>query len=280
MSKLRILAVDDSVVNLMTLEQELQNKYEVIPMSSGDRALRFVRREQPDLVLLDIQMPDMDGLETLRRMREMKNGVTVPVIFLTSTSDKFTVVEGMKLGIMDYIVKPFQTDDLHERIERALKRRGSIPIDNRELYKHIMELRELIRSDKLTQASAKAGELMGYRINEEISGRLRVVKSKLDAGDGSSARQMMTRIIQLVETKEGKKRVRSSDRVEVTVKLRCAIDALDQFQTVEALDKLGQVLHYELGDECRSLCERALERLRDYDDVEAEKLLHDALESV
>ncbi len=123
-SRMRILAVDDNIINLATIEQELKSKYEVITVNSGARAVRFLSREQPDLVLLDIQMAVMDGLETLRKIRNLKNGSSIPVIMLTSKKDRDTVIEGSKLGIMDYVIKPFDSQDLHNRIERALKRAG------------------------------------------------------------------------------------------------------------------------------------------------------------
>lgn len=123
-SRMRILAVDDNIINLATIEQELKSKYEVITVNSGARAVRFLSREQPDLVLLDIQMAVMDGLETLRKIRNLKNGSSIPVIMLTSKKDKDTVIEGSKLGIMDYVIKPFDSQDLHNRIERALKGAG------------------------------------------------------------------------------------------------------------------------------------------------------------
>lgn len=123
-SRMCILAVDDNIINLATIEQELKSKYEVITVNSGARAVRFLSREQPDLVLLDIQMAVMDGLETLRKIRNLKNGASIPVIMLTSKKDKDTVIEGSKLGIMDYVIKPFDSQDLHNRIERALTRAG------------------------------------------------------------------------------------------------------------------------------------------------------------
>ena len=107
MEKMRILAIDDNTVNLATLEQELKSKYEVIPMISGRRAIKYLYREQVDLILLDVEMPIMDGIETLKEIRAQENGVTVPVIFLTAKKDKATVIDGAKLGIMDYITKPF-----------------------------------------------------------------------------------------------------------------------------------------------------------------------------
>ena len=126
-SRIRILAVDDNIINLATIEQELKSKYEVITVNSGARAIRYLCREQPALVLLDIQMAAMDGLETLRKIRELKGCARLPVIMLTARKDKETVIEGTKLGIMDYVVKPFDTKELHNRIERALIRAGVIP---------------------------------------------------------------------------------------------------------------------------------------------------------
>lgn len=126
-NRICILAVDDNIINLATIEQELKSKYEVITVNSGARAIRFLGREKPALVLLDVQMAAMDGLETLRKIRNLENGATIPVILLTSKKDKETVIEGTKLGIMDYVVKPFDSQDLHNRIERALKKAGVIP---------------------------------------------------------------------------------------------------------------------------------------------------------
>ncbi len=121
MEKLRILAVDDNSISLAAIEQELKKEYEVIPVNSGSRALQYLRREKPDLILLDIQMAQKDGIETLREIREMEKCKEIPVIMLTSKQDKTSVVETSKLGIYDYILKPFQGEDLHKRIDRVLK---------------------------------------------------------------------------------------------------------------------------------------------------------------
>lgn len=115
MEKLRILAVDDNSISLAAIEQELKKEYEVIPVNSGSRALQYLRREKPDLILLDIQMAQKDGIETLREIREMEKCKDIPVIMLTSKQDKSAVVETSKLGIYDYILKPFQGENLHNR---------------------------------------------------------------------------------------------------------------------------------------------------------------------
>lgn len=120
--KHKILAVDDISLSLATIEQALKGNYEVIPLNSGERALQYLRKNRPDLILLDVQMKSKDGVETLREIREMENCKDIPVIMLTSQNDKDTVVESYMLGADSYILKPFKTQDLYERIENALRK--------------------------------------------------------------------------------------------------------------------------------------------------------------
>ena len=122
MEKRRILAVDDNSISLATIEQELKREYEVIPVKSGERALQYLRRERPDLILMDIQMAQKSGIETLREIRGMEKCKDIPVIMITSKQDKATVVESSKLGVDDYVVKPFKGDDLRRRIGRVMER--------------------------------------------------------------------------------------------------------------------------------------------------------------
>lgn len=131
-SKLTILAVDDNSISLATIEQEFKRSYEVIALNSGIRALQYLsQKTPPDLILLDVQMAPLDGIETLRQIREMENCQETPVIMLTSQREKQTIVESSKLGINDYVLKPFKTQDLHERIERVLKAEVDKRLDNR-----------------------------------------------------------------------------------------------------------------------------------------------------
>lgn len=124
--KLRILVVDDSAVSLAIVEQKLKDMYEVITVNSGTRALRYLKNEKPDLILLDIKMEGKDGIQTLKELRTMENGAKVPVIMLTSKNDKGSLIETAKLGIYDYLLKPFDTQDLHSRIRRALEKSKKI----------------------------------------------------------------------------------------------------------------------------------------------------------
>ena len=120
--KLKVLAVDDNSISLATIEQELIDTYEVIPLNSGLRALQYLRKERPDLILLDIRMELIDGIATLQEIRNMERCKNIPVIMLTSMRDKNMVVESAMLGVEDYVVKPFNKTDLHERVDRVLKK--------------------------------------------------------------------------------------------------------------------------------------------------------------
>ena len=123
-NKPRILAVDDNAISLKAIDQALQSGYEVIPVNSGDRAIRYLMSEKPDLVLLDVQMADKDGIETLRELRTMKNGEDLPVIMLTSQNDKDTVLQSSKLEIEVYVLKPFDSNKLLARVDQTLKNAG------------------------------------------------------------------------------------------------------------------------------------------------------------
>lgn len=115
-----ILAVDDSSISLAVIEQELKDRYQVITVNSGARALNYLKRQKADLILLDIQMALKDGIETLREVRAMEECRDIPVIMLTSKGDKETILETSKLGIYDYILKPFKGQELRDRIQRTL----------------------------------------------------------------------------------------------------------------------------------------------------------------
>ncbi len=114
-----ILAVDDTAIVLTRISNTLRDDYEVITVNSGIRALKYLDQEKPDLILLDIQMAQKDGIQTLKEIRSMKDREDIPVIMLTGVEDKDFVLASAKLGICDYILKPFSSEDLLERIHRV-----------------------------------------------------------------------------------------------------------------------------------------------------------------
>ena len=119
-SKKCILAVDDSAIILTRISNTLSKDYEVVTVNSGMRALRYLKEEKRDLILMDIKMAQMDGIETLREIRTMEDREDIPVIMLTGVEDKDVVVESARLGIDDYILKPFYSDELIKRIRRVI----------------------------------------------------------------------------------------------------------------------------------------------------------------
>lgn len=120
-SKKRILAVDDTAIVLTRICNTLRDEYDVITVNSGVRALKYLELEKPDLILLDIQMAQKDGIETLQEIRTMKERADIPVIMLTGVEDKDIVLKSAKLGICDYILKPFCSEDLLDRIRRVFE---------------------------------------------------------------------------------------------------------------------------------------------------------------
>jgi len=128
-----ILVVDDEprMIKFIRMNLELEG-YRVSGATDGFEALEKVRRELPDLVLLDVMMPGMDGFETLERIREFSN---VPVIMLTVRADEEDKVRGLELGADDYVTKPFSPRELSSRIKAVLRRVEAPMPAEREILK-------------------------------------------------------------------------------------------------------------------------------------------------
>ena len=117
----RILVVDDDVMNLRMAEFILSKEnFEVVKVESGMECLNFLKEEKVDLILLDIEMPVMNGIKTFEIMRDNEELKDIPVIFLTAAADSDTVTEAVKLGAVDYVKKPFMPEELVKRVEKAL----------------------------------------------------------------------------------------------------------------------------------------------------------------
>jgi DNA-binding response OmpR family regulator len=116
----KILVIDDEDTTVQLISILLERRgFEVIKAYSAEDGMRKAYRHQPDLVLLDIMMPDMDGWEVCKRLREMSD---VPIIFLTARGDVKDVVRGLEMGADDYVPKPYDNDELVARIRAHLRR--------------------------------------------------------------------------------------------------------------------------------------------------------------
>ncbi|MDR0653586.1 MAG: response regulator [Synergistaceae bacterium] len=111
-----IMVVDDNLVNLRYIEGQLSGHYRVILAKSGEQALSICARERPDIILLDIEMPVMDGFETIARLKRDMVLSNIPVIFLTAHHDTATEVKGLESGAVDFITKPFEKSILLHRL--------------------------------------------------------------------------------------------------------------------------------------------------------------------
>ena len=115
----RILVVDDDSMNLMRTKMILGKEYAVLFANSGIEALEKLRHEQVDLVLLDIEMPKLNGIETFERMKEFAGDI--PVIFLTASGQESDVVSAIRLGAVNYLKKPFEPQELIRRVAQELE---------------------------------------------------------------------------------------------------------------------------------------------------------------
>jgi DNA-binding response OmpR family regulator len=116
-----ILIVDDTPANLNVLSSILrQESYRVRAVPHGEGALKTIAASPPDLILLDIQMPDIDGFEVCRRLKSDPASAHIPIIFISALDDGIDKVEAFRVGGVDYITKPFQIEEVLIRIETHL----------------------------------------------------------------------------------------------------------------------------------------------------------------
>jgi DNA-binding response OmpR family regulator len=125
--KTKILVVDDEPNIVQTLQDRLEmNEYQVITAGNGREGLEKVEQEKPDVILLDVIMPIMDGHEMLEMLRKQPGGRDVSVIMLTARSQTQDIARANACGIDDYIVKPFDLSELLEKIESVVEHRKSV----------------------------------------------------------------------------------------------------------------------------------------------------------
>lgn len=111
-----ILVVDDDAMNLRRTKMILEDQYHVLLAKSGEEALSRLKHEKIDLVLLDIAMPGMNGIETFEQMNN--HSIKVPVIFLTASGDEDDVMSAIRLGAVNYLKKPFYPPELLKRVAK------------------------------------------------------------------------------------------------------------------------------------------------------------------
>ena len=117
----KILIVDDDKVSLMTAKTVLSDVYKVIAVTEGSQAVKYLSKNSCDLILLDINMPEMDGFATFKAIREMEDCADIPIVFLTSDSDAETETKCFETGAIDFISKPFVPSVIKSRVGRVIE---------------------------------------------------------------------------------------------------------------------------------------------------------------
>ncbi len=179
-----ILVVDDEVNVIESFKQLLEEDYKVLTATNGEEALEKVERENLDIVLLDIRMPGMDGIEVLRRIEEMKENVDV--IMVSAVNTMKTAIEAMKLGAYDYITKPFAAEEVVVSVGKALEKRRLA----REVSYLRSQVAKPVRFDNIIGTCEKMHQV--YEVVSEMSKNDATV---LISGESGTGKELIARAI-------------------------------------------------------------------------------------
>jgi DNA-binding response OmpR family regulator len=157
----RILVVDDEAILVETIAYNLEQAgYQVTTAADGTSALQATQRETPDLVILDLMLPGMDGIEVCRQLRRERNTATTPIVMLTAKGDEIDKVVGLEVGADDYITKPFGRRELLARVRALLRRADYAPVN-----------REQPTQDTSNEAARPNRELVAGPLRIDLAGR-------------------------------------------------------------------------------------------------------------
>ncbi len=187
---MKILLVDDTPVNIDVLSKSLINEgYNIFAAPSGDRALKIIEKVEPDLILLDVMMPGLDGFETCQQLKSKESTKDIPVIFITAKSENSDVVNGFQLGGVDYITKPFNYEEVLKRVEthlkisKLMKNQQSLNKKLRDLNDELIEEKnqyeiitektsdgifKLDQDKKIVSCNSKFSSILGYQKRDII----------------------------------------------------------------------------------------------------------------
>lgn len=157
----RVLVADDEADVLALVCMNLQRAgFEVLKASDGREALDMARREVPDMVVLDLMMPELDGLEVARQMKQTVLTAQIPVLMLTARADEVDRIVGLELGADDYVTKPFSPREIVLRVQAILRRLESAPATG-----DVLEIGR-VRVDRIRHEVSIAGERMDFTATE------------------------------------------------------------------------------------------------------------------
>ncbi|MDM8565655.1 response regulator [Candidatus Halobeggiatoa sp. HSG11] len=171
--KNKILIIDDEPNNLDVLRDCLRkDNFKVLVANSGEAALKRIDNIKPDLIMLDIMMQGMDGFETCRRLKKNEITKDTPIIFISAKTDSVDKVEGLNMGAVDYITKPFQTDEVIARVNKHLtihNLRKQLEAQNAQLQDHVHHLSSLDILVKAINEAPDMAQMMNNAMNVTLS---------------------------------------------------------------------------------------------------------------
>ena len=173
MDKNVILVVDDDKANLTLAQNILLPRYRIAASNSGKAALQYLENHQPNLILLDINMPDMDGFEVMEQLQQKEETKMIPVIFLTADNLAETEVKGFRMGAVDFVTKPFVPDILLSRVDKTIEL---------EQYRHNLENMVQEQAEKIIEDARRISSIQ----DSVIIGMANLIESR----DGSTGKHV------------------------------------------------------------------------------------------
>ncbi|MGI8936292.1 MAG: hybrid sensor histidine kinase/response regulator [Phormidesmis sp.] len=170
----RILLVDDTRTNLAILSDYIHTQgWVALTASDGETALQQAQSASPDLILLDVMLPGIDGFETCRQLKAHAATADIPIIFMTALSDSANKIKGLKLGAVDYITKPFQQEEVVTRLDVQLRLH--------QMKCQLEQQNQLLNQKVVEQAKTEAQlQLLTYELEERVQSRTAELNSVLD----------------------------------------------------------------------------------------------------
>jgi DNA-binding NtrC family response regulator len=187
-----VLIVDDEPLNVDLLEQELSSSgYRTLATRSGEEALALVADAQPDLILLDVVMRGIDGYETCRRLKSGEATRAIPVIFLTALADTFDKVRAFRIGAVDYVTKPFESEELLARVATHIALRREI-----EAHRRSKATIRLLVEESRSDTDSMVGESPALqRVRAQIARVAPTDSTVLIQGETGTGKELVARAI-------------------------------------------------------------------------------------
>ena len=216
-----VMIVDDTPANLQLLAGLLEDEgYMVRPTRAPQMAIESAQADPPNLILLDIMMPDMDGFEVCRQLKKNENTANIPIIFITALQETEDRLRGFELGGVDFITKPIRRADVLARVSAQLvlyqmgeSRKENISVYNKESYENEKKYNSVFESSSdaimlLNEKTAcydcnsSALNLFGYKSNKDVIGLQLHELSPLTQFDGRASKEFINKAIELTHQKQ------------------------------------------------------------------------------